>query len=267
MSIFDQIFADEQNFKDDVEITIGDKKVKLGEIRDLTKSQQRMLADKLTEAKGLAEKASQVITDYEAKALELANKVTSGPARSTDDENWQEDPLFRPVAKALKGYEDRAKKAEENLEKITNALTNTAKIWFRDRSEMQFERGAERLKKNPKFKDYDVDKILDYATQNKIVDGNGLPSVSRAIQELTKVDDLEEARRRAYEEGLKAGQQKGRLATMTRPTSAGGPTPEVKDAAMAKHGLEGLGDDVAKDPELMQMLSDLGALDPNDIVQ
>ena len=263
-NIFDQIFRDEASFPDSAEITIGDKKVSLGAIRDLTRKQQNELAAKLNEAKDLAGKAAGVISEYEQKKAALP----TGPVRTTPDDNWEEDPLFKPVAKTTKELRDAMAELKKQNETLTTALGNSAKIWFRDRAESQYDKLAERLKKSAKYKDYDVDKVLEYAATNKILDGNGLPSVAKAIQELTKEDDLDIIRKQAYEEGLKAGAQKTRMASMTRPTSAEGGVKKPEDSAVGKNvSLEHLGDDVAKDPELMEMLAQLGATDPNEFVQ
>lgn len=265
MNVYEQLFSDEANFADNLEITVGDKKFTLGEARELSKKKQGELAAKLNEAKDLATKAAGVIQEYEGKkaAIDAAPVV-----RATADDKWDEDPLFRPVAKKTKELETMIGDLKKQNDTLTNALGNTAKIWFRDRAEAQFDRSAERLKKSAKYKDYDVDKVLEFASQNKIFDGNGLPSVARAIQELTKEDDIAIIRREEYERGLKEGATKGRMAGMTRPTSAEGAQRRPEDSAVGKNvSLEHLGDDVSKDPELMEMLSQLGAADPGDFVQ
>ena len=73
------------------------------------------------------------------------------------------------------------------------------------------------------------------------------------MSQLTRADDIEEAKKAAREEGFKEGQLRQRLAGQTRPTSATGGKKDGKNP-VEEFGLDGLGDAMAGDPELMEML-------------
>jgi len=182
---------------------------------------------------------------------------------SNDD--FQKDPFWAPVREALATPVKTVTELQDKLDKLTNAVTNVSKIWAEDRWQTQFDRSKTRLK-GDKFKDWTYEKARDYAAEHKIIDKFGLPSVERAILELTKEDEMAERLRLAKEEGLKEGLTRGRMGVQPRPTSAGGP-PKPEKSMVSEKGLEGLGDDVAEDPELMKMLSELGAVSPEDLVQ
>jgi len=266
---FAAILQDDKTFPDSAEIEISGQKVSLGTIRDLTKKQQSAITERVNalerernEVRELATKAAELQSQLQAQ---LEGSTTRTATVPTDDD-FEQDPFWTPVRKRTKSFESTINELKETQKKLYDAVQKASTIWAEDRWERQFETVKDKLK-GDKYKDYNFEKVRDYAAQNKIVDRYGLPDMRKAVDEITKEDLLETIKKQAYEDGLRAGQQKGRLSTMARPTSAEGPAPSLKDAAVAKHGLDGLGDDVAKDPDLMNMLSELGALSPEDIVQ
>jgi hypothetical protein len=267
MSQFQDILDDEKTFADSIEFELGGRKVTLGDVRGLSRKKQQELSEKLadterrrTEVLDLATKAAELKATLEAQVAE-AGKTRPNPT----DDDFDKDPFWEPVRKRVAAESASAKELKDNLTKLTNAMTMATSIWAEDRWQGQFERGKTRLK-GDKFKDYTYEKVRDYAATNKILDKHGLPSVERAILELTKEDEKQVAIDEAFQRGLKEGQVKGRMGVMSRPTSAAGIKVPEK-SVVAEKGLEGLGDDVAEDPELMKMLSDLGAVNPEDLVQ
>lgn len=267
---FDEIFQDDKTYPDTAEITINGKQITLGAIRDRSRKDQKKLAAELEavakDRQGVTELATQA-ADLHRKLQTQLEAASSSVARVAPSDDWENDPLYTPVVKKFKSIEETIKSLNDTNVQLANAVKNAATIWYEDRAQGQFERGADRLKKSAKHKDMSYEQVRDYAAKNNILDGHKLPDVGKAILELTKEDDLERIRREAFEAGEKAGATRGRMSSMTRPTSAEGIVRQPADASVAKHGLEGLGDDVAKDPDLMQMLSELGAVDPTDLVQ
>lgn len=261
---FSQILEDAKTFGDDISLEINGQKVTLGDIRGLTKKQQQALSEKMadterkrTEVMQLAEQAANLKNSLEAQIAEVNKRVT--PSANDDFEN---DPFWAPVRKQLSGPQETIKELKGTVKQLTDSVTKIAGIWADDRWQSQYERAKPRLK--DKAKDWTFEKVRDYAAQNKLVDSHGLPSVEKAIMELTKEDELETIRKEAYERGLREGNTKGRMGVQPKPTSASGGVKQPENSMVAKKGLEGLGDDVASDPELMEMLSNLGAVDPED---
>lgn len=268
MSLFEDVLKDEKNFPDTLELPVGDKKIPLGELRAFSKAQQQRVETELNAAKQTreaavrdSEKAAEVLSNLQ-KLQEEASKVTTRPADAGDD--WETSEFWGPVKKRMTAREQEAADLKKTVENLTNTITRAATIFAEDRWDREFEQSAPRLKKNKQYADWDQGKVRQYAVDNKLVDRHGFPSVTRAIQELTKEDELEIARQQAREEGLQEGLQRARMGAMARPTSHSGKrsTGAVIDPAK---NLEDLGDAVMDDPELTKMLSDLGTLTPNDI--
>lgn len=261
-----QVLEDEKTFADGIEITINNEKVTLGDLRGLSRAKQNELSEKMaeterrrTEVMDLATKAADLQAQYEKQLAEVKNRPNPSEA------DFKNDPFWAPVRDALASPVKTVGELQDKLDKLTNAVTNVSKIWAEDRWAAQFDRSKGRLK-GDKFKDWTYEKARDYAAQNKILDNFGLPSVERAILELTKEDDLAQKLSEAREAGLKEGLTRGRMGVMPKPTSASGPK-HPENSAVSEKGLEGLGDAVADDPELMRMLSELGAVNPEDLVQ
>ena len=266
MPTIEDILKDEKTYPDTLELPVGNDKIPLGTIRATYKAVA-------TEREQLG-RDRQVVVDLATKAADLQAKLdqqladaaagSSRRAAPTDDD-FDTDPFFAPVRKRLDPIQKLAEELKTSNEQLAKSVANAATIWARDRWEGQLSRNRDRLK-GDKYKQYqDVESLLKYATEHRILDSYGFPSVEMAIGKLTEADTLEAKSNEAYERGLKEGQMKARIASMGRPTSASGP--KTEESSVGKRGLEGLGDDVANDPEIMEMLSQLGAVTPEDIVQ
>jgi hypothetical protein len=260
-------FEDKATFPDDLEIPIGNQKIKMGDLRAMTAKQQTQLAEKLQ----AAERDRQEAAKMSVQATEIFNNLkrqqdesqaASEKVRPSEDgDDFETNNWWTPVRKRMTAQEEKIAKALDKLDKLNGSFEKAALMFATDRWNSQYDRVAPKLKKVKQYEDWDVDKVRDYATKNQLVDQFGFPSIERAVQELTKATDLEEARKQAREEGFKEGQMRARLAGQGRPTSAGGKKAGV--SAVSEKGLEGLGDDMADDPELMDLLENARqAFDP-----
>jgi hypothetical protein len=264
----DDILKDEKNYPDTLELPVGDQKIPLSTLRSayraVSAEREQLGKDRQTVA-DLASKAAQLNEKLEQQ-MAAASQTESGRRTAPTDDEFDADPFFAPVRKRLDPIQKTVEELKKTNEQLAKSVANAATIWARDRWEGQLSRNRDRLK-GDKYKQYqDVESILKYATDNRILDTYGFPSVEGAINKLTEGDTIEQIKTVEYERGLKEGQMKARIASMSRPTSASGPKGPEK-SVVAERGLEGLGDDVANDPELMDMLSQLGAVTPEDIVQ
>jgi len=255
------ILNDKNTFADNIELTIGTEKVTLGGLRELSATQQRQLSEKMAgadqrekAAQETAMKAANLLAELEtAKQTLTAQKTTT-----TTEDDFDKEEFWGPVRKRLSERDKKIDEALAKLDALSKSVTQAATVWAEDRWQSQFEKTASRLRKVDKYKDWDYTKVRDYAATNKILDAHGLPSVEKAVAELTKESDLELAKKEAYEKGLKEGKTNARLESMPRPSSASGGKVAKGKSSVEENGLEGLGDDVMEDPELMDMISQLG---------
>lgn len=265
-----EILADSKTFTDDMEMQLGDQKVKLSDLRGLTSKQQKDLSDKIQaasererQATEMATKATEIYNNLDALQKKALESSTARPTEDADDfdtNNW-----WTPVRKRMTAHEKQLKEAVDKVNSLSAAFEKAATMFATDRWNSQYERSAPKLKKSKEYADWDVAKVREYATKNQIVDEFGFPSIEKAIQTLTRADDIEEARKSAREEGLREGLNRGRLERMNRPSSATGGASKGKPA-VEEFGLDGLGDDVMNDPELMEALAKAqAAFDPDSL--
>jgi hypothetical protein len=255
-----EILADPKTFADGIEMTIGNEKVNLGQLRELSANQQRQLSEKIAGAESresiardTATKAANLLAELQTARDNLQAQKTTPPT----DDDFDKEEFWSPVRKRFSDRDTKIDQAIKGIETLSNQVKNAAAIWFKDRTRSQYEKVSGRLKKVDAYKDWDADKVLGYATEHRIVDEDGMPSVEKAILELTKANDIETIKKEAYAEGMKAAKQKGRLDAQPRPSSATGGRQPVDKSAVAEIGLEGLGDDAMNDPELMEMFSEI----------
>lgn len=264
-----EILANKGTFGDDIELTIGTEKVNLGQLRDLSAKQQKDLYDKIAGA-DRREKEAQATALQAADALTAIQQIRTNleQQKSTKQENNSGDDFdtsewWAPVRTRFSERDKKIDDAISKLDNLTKAVTQTATIWAEDRWQNQFEKNSPRLKKVEAYKDWDYTKVRDYAAANKILDAHGLPSVEKTIMELTKANDMQTAADEAYQRGLKEGRTKTRLESMPRPSSATGGKSGKGKSAVEEVGLEGLGDDVMDDADLMDQIAkmqDIGSL-------
>jgi hypothetical protein len=254
------IFNDKTTFTDTMELTIGDKKFTLGDLRGLSDSQQRQVAEKIAgadrreaEARDTATKAANLLAELETARTKLVEQKT----KPATDDDFDKEEFWGPVRKRFTERDEKIDQAIKGLDALTKSVTQAATIWAEDRWQAQFEKNAPRLKKVDQYKDWDYAKVRDYAAQQKLLDNHGFPSVEKAILELTKASDIDTIRKEAYAEGMKAAKQRNRLDNQPRPSSATGGKQPADKSAVAEMGLEGLGDDAMNDPELMEMFAQI----------
>ena len=262
----EQILSDKTTFADNIELVIGNEKVTLGGLRELSAKQQKDLSDKIAgadarerEARETAVRAANLLSELEGAKQKLT-AAKDNPPPPTDD--FDKEEFWAPARKALSARDKKIDDAIAKIDTLSKSIERAATVWATDRWQSQYERNAPKLKKVDAYKDWDYDKVLEYATKNNLVDANGFPSIDRAVADLTKSSDLDAIRKQAYEDGLKKGRTEARLESVPRPSSASGGAPRGKGAksSVAENGLEGLGDDVMDDPEIMEQIAALGQL-------
>jgi hypothetical protein len=264
MATFAEILKDEATYPDTAEIQLGDAKIPLGQIRDMSRADRKLITDQLealtrerNEVKDLATKAADMYN--RAVESEKANEKQAQPS------DFDKDIWWEPVRNKLTPLEKKLEELSAALERQNKSVEQAAMIWAQDRWEGQYAKAKDRLK-GDKYKDWTYEKVRDYAATNKHLDKYGFPSIDIAVDKITEEDRMETLRKEAYEEGLKQGQTKARLASMARPTSSA-PAKKQEAGLDPSKNFDDLGEKVMEDPELRQMLAELGAVDPSEILQ
>lgn len=278
---FASILAD-SSIPDNIEFELGGRKVTLGDVRDLSRRERQQISERLStldrereEVKRLANQAAEVITrmDERKSAMEAAAAVAAvSPTPNAALDEFDTDPYFAPVRNRIKPLESQLKdirtaqeaalkelKAQQAQQQ--SALEKAAQI-FASRMFREDYRDVKDRLKGDKYKEYrDPLKLAEYAAKNQLIDENGFPSVYKAVDALTREDEIERIRSEARAEGRKEGVLEGRMANMPRPTSNTGGRGSTPKGLDPDKNFEDLGDSVAEDPELMAMLSQLGVND------
>ena len=234
----------------------------------MAQREQQALADQINsyktreaEVTDLATKAASLI----ANAERLNAQPAAQPARQPSewDQLYDTDPSYAPVRTRLAEYEKNLKEATDKLSAQQTALERAAGIFAKRLWRDDYKESKERLK-GDKYKDWrDPDKLANYAAQRNLLDENGLPSVSRAVEDLTREDEMQRLRDDAKAEGIREGRMQARMAGMERPSSASGPKGANADTALdPTMNFEDLGDKALADPQTRELLAALGEMDP-----
>ena len=261
------IFKDESTFPDSIEVTLPNgQKATLGEIRDLTRTQQKSLAgemERLTkereEVKGLATQTADLYT-------KLQERDAAGPVKQAPPDDFDTDPWWEAPRKRFKAVDDDLKAIKEQNKALQATLERAALIFADQRWEGQFDRVKDRLKA-PKYADWTFEKVRDYAANNKIFDKWGFPAMDKAVEAITREDELERIKQEAFEKGVREGSVKARLRATPRPTSASGGKPQASKGLDPTKNFEDLGDSIADDREVAEMVAGLQGMSPEDLLQ
>lgn len=224
------------DFKDDMVITLaGGQTVAIGDVRSLTKAQQKLLSDKETQlAAREAALQDNLNTLHAAQAetaklfTELKGSKVEPPVTVVDPlEAIERDPVLGPLAKAIResqnSYNDIRTKA---IAPMNKALQDMASAYVSDRLEDQYQTIVPDAKKSS----ISLEAILKVANDNGLKTRTGIPDVRRAYQHMTTKpmtqDDIDSQLKAAREEGIKEGQEAARLRVPRPGIGAVGGRPE-----------------------------------------
>jgi hypothetical protein len=231
---------DNMELKDDAVVTLaGGQTVPLGDIRSLTKAQQKLLTDReATVAAREAELRKNLETLQAAQAetaklfTDLQNQRTNQPDPTkviTVDplDQLERDPILGPIVKSLKqqqsSYEDLKVKA---LAPIVKAQQDMASAYVQDRIEDLYDRVVPEAKKAT----ITLDHILKVANDNNLKTRTGIPDIRRAYQHISTKpmtqEDIDAQLKAAREEGRKEAIEAARLRVPRPGIGATGGRPE-----------------------------------------
>ena len=254
----EEIIADRTAYADDMELTIGTEKVALGALRGLSAKQQDALQAEMVKATKAREQADAKFAEamnLSTRAAELYTKLNSAPPSPSGPSNdpYDTDPFYAPVRERLKAADERYGKAVKDLQdttkKFETMLTNASVSWYKREAKRELD--AYPHKDAAWYpKDKSLDDLISYAGQRHLLDEDGLPSVRRALDDMTReARDKAEAQAK-YEEGVKAGEQRQMAAQLQRPTLGVVPPPS-KDAPTSFEQVKAR---VYSDPDLVRQV-------------
>jgi hypothetical protein len=267
---FAGILKDDATYPDALEVTLGDKRVALGTLRDLSKREQARVADELSrataertsyEAKNrevvaLSEKAASIYEDLQKK---LAEASTRQPNPGDPEALWDSDPWYGPARKRVSSIQATVDQLAATQKQLATAMQGAIGLYMDDRWENEYARVTPELDKYPKLAEYkDIEKLKKYAADNNLVDKRKMPSIAAAVERLTVAEREAAKSNEAYERGLREGQLRARLGAQARPASAAAAisTADGKPAATFEEAMSP--ESVASDSELNEMLANMG---------
>jgi len=261
-----KLLLDTEHMPDNTPVRIGETEVPLSSLRQLSAAERSQLADAI---KANEERATKLEADR-SKVVDLARKAQEAytaaeearakagtPAAAAAGADPFDDPWLSPVKKALADRDAKLQATEAQLKQLLNTVTQAATIFAEDRWDREFASVdfGKREKKPTR------DELLKFATDNKLLDRHGFPSIRAAWDKMSEADRLEAIK----QEALERGREEGRMAALANRIPAPGVPGPGQAPAMPRAvnpNTDVLGDlyqETIKDPELRALLEQLPA--------
>lgn len=255
-----KFLQDAKAHPDTTVITIGDQQTTLGDLRSLDAEERTQLSAALENAskqQADIEKRKNEILDLSQKAQqayaaaeEARAKATSGQRTEPGADPW-DDPWLKPVKKVIDERDAKIAQLTEQLGTVVKIVGNAANIFSEDR----YEREYSSINFGSREKKPSLEDIKKFATENKIVDRLGIPSVRLAWDKMSEADRQKERDDAAFERGKAARDQELMAARMPAPGVPGpGMSGALPKADPNKGDLGDLYADAMKDPELRALM-------------
>jgi hypothetical protein len=261
----EEILADTKTYPDTLAISFNGVEIPLGSLRAVAKSKQDAAESerKAAEAARTAAEAQRAefnrLTDEAREVYENLNSTNASAAAAAAaaapvvEDEFDKDPVWNPVRKRLgslaeeqKKFAEATKKVEEANKRLENMLARSAEVFAYDRWERQYSG----YQHKPDGKS--LDDVVKYATDNRIVDRFGLPSVEKALDQMTAADRQKAVEDSAFKRGMEEGQRLGRISTMPRPMTVGPTNPA---GSKPLEDFDQLTERALSDPELATLIA------------
>jgi hypothetical protein len=261
-----KFLEDTQGHPDTTTVKIGDTEVPLGSLRALNANERESLSERMKQMEAREadlNKRQASVVDLAQKAQAAYDaaeeaKAKAGQRSADPSADPFSDPWLAPVKAALT---DRDKKIEElsTLAKSLQATLGQAATVFMKR---EWQREYDGLNFGKRATKPTRDDILKYAQENRIVDGDGMPSVRLAWEKMSETDRLEDARREAQEKGREEGRMEAMASRFTPPGVPGmGQSPTAPQKITPDTDVLGdLYGTALKDPELRALIEQTGVV-------
>ena len=197
MPTLKEILADTENYGDDEEVTIKGVKVKVGDMRAFTASQNEAAAAALEERRtALQNYENDLVQKADALAAHIAEIQAARGAEKGSGDLVQDlinrlrgpekktmmdldgDEFFGPVVKTIRGFES----AKEELSKQIKQYNDEAARIARWAVEREIDRDFQSLPDRPK--ELTKKQLVDHAVKRRYIDELGYPDLRRAYDDV-----------------------------------------------------------------------------------
>ena len=259
MADLNEILKDSTKYPDNLTIKIQDTDVPLGSLRQLHASERQSIERERSEIGT----ARQTLEQERSQVIELARKAAEASAtidgvvkqRESSADPYENDILYEPVRKRLSKHEETVGSLKTEIDKLQKTFQNGALLLAEERWQRQWDKIEPELEKYPELKsNWDYDKVLKFAAENKHLDSRGFPDIRKAWHVLTEAAREKQKADEAYQRGIEEGKKMAMLKQVPRPTSAGKGGPPVQTTS---DGLDGLTKEAYDDPEIRGMIEQL----------
>jgi hypothetical protein len=259
-----QLFADKE-IADTTEITIGNDKVTLGELRSFDAEQQGKVAQELQRATQM----QQALEADQVKAATLLAELATvprpaapaAPAATPTEPDYLSDPILRPLYQKIDALAIENKSLKESitgeLSGLKSQIQTAASSYINDGWESSFRNLRETADPviKPIIEKIDLRTALKYAGDHGIVDHRKVPDPVRAALQMTEKERIEAIRSAEREAGKKEGIELGRkqlAAEMPKPGVTGRRVVETPHKNMDEAVAA-----LANDPDIQQSLAQI----------
>ncbi len=234
---------------DDLEISIGETKIKAGELKALrtaTDVEKREYQDKRHEAERLAQEAKQVFDGLTAAQAEFTRKNAPPPDTSIDA--WKKNPLYEEIVPVIESARQAAREATELAKNTKGEYDKMSAIYALERMRREYAESPNKPK-DAKFED-----MVTEAIANKEFDAMGLPTISKVLNRRTEPDRIAAAVATAVADAQKEWDKKQRMADVPKPGKF--QTRKAAGEAPIKNFDQLTSDLVANDPDIQAAMMD-----------
>jgi hypothetical protein len=259
------VLADKTKYPDDTKITLAEGlEVTLGDLRSLTAAEQRKLTEGLSDLARQQEelkRAQLEAADFYSKVLEesknLKGKTVEKKAENLADSLGLDPalaPYLEPIVKKIEEVEkangERFKTFEDTVQKLSKGIIDMTSYYLNDKWESQFNALPDR------DEDMTVEKLVKYATENRILDRMGMPDLRTAHERMTEPKRKAKLEAEAEKRGLEKAKKELAVHSPSRPRTTFIPANKDNGKATPTSIAEAV-DAAFNDPEIQASLAEV----------
>jgi len=258
---------DVEHLPDNTQVTIGDQQVPLASLRQLNAAEREQLSnamkaneDKSKELDGQRAKVIDLAQKAQAAhdaAQEALKKAAAAPPPNPSQDPFS-DPWLAPVKAALEQRDKTLTELQNMHKQMLDTVRNAATIFAEDR----WDREYSTLNFGKREKKPTRDELLKVATDQKLVDRHGMPSISKAWDEMSKADREQAIREEEREKGREEGRMAALASRVPMPGVPGpGQAPQMPKRISPDSDILGdLAGEAIKDPELRALIEQVNGM-------
>jgi len=242
----------DKNIPDSTEVTLGDAKFTLGQLREYQKASGQDIA-KLNEDLNKERVRAQAAEDAAIKVWQQLEALRGAPPtpNPAPPQSVLDDPLFSPVTKyydpKLASYDQRMTGYEKQVKDFQNALAQGVRYIVDTFSEMRYQSLPEDFRKDTPY-----EKAVQLATEQKYLDRGGVPDIRKVYDAWEAPRAEKRARDKMRAEVEAEFSKKQRESLLPRPGNLPG-MPPPQDANAPRNIRQAFAQ-AKSDPEVLEAL-------------